>query len=1053
MPGLVQPASSAPAQPATVVQLKQAQKESGYASLLNNSLTASGNIFAKFAAAMKGKDQALKVAILKDIEDVASNKPTPDVTPYLLSILKDVVAKVSDMKGGVNKQAELTAKAIVRAMDPNAIKAVLPVIAERIGATDTKWQEKKLAINLLDVLVQTAPTQLPSQLSTFYQPLVDAMWDTKAEVKKAAKATMENVCALIDNPDIQPKIPLLIDSMANPTTIPKTVHALGSVVFVRSVTSSVLALMTPILQRGLKGEEPTEIRRKCALIADNMCRVVTDPRDVALFVPKLHEAVLRSSHTLADKDAREVCARSLERLETVGNAKNGQFPPVTRAGDLDFVLKILKEVVATKKIDAAFEPVLTFVAGLAAQLVDDKNGEIVDWNKAVVSYLAPFIMTEQEAREVAATFRKRSSSSFADESDEETEEEEGEDLCKINAFTLAYPTRLLLKDSPFHAKRGRRYILLGGNGTGKSTLVRKMAEGTVDNFPPPEEMKCVLVAVESVNAADPELPLLDFVSRDSPKASREEIISELKKVDFTDHYINGVIGSLSGGWKMKLALASAMLQKADILLLDEPTNHLDKYNVDWLSNFLLNQKSVSSLIISHDAEFMQRVGQGIFHYENLKLVKYNMSLYEFAKLNPKTMSYLKLEDSLEAWKFPVPNLLDGIKHANTPFIKVRNMSFQYPGTPAPQLRDIRFQCSRTSRIAIVGRNGAGKSTLVKVLIGDLEPSPESEVTKHENAIISYMSQQAFELLGEHGDKTPFEYLEWRFSSGEDREAAIRAGSKETANYIEDHNKVFKWDKDNTHRKVVAITGRIKNKRTFMYECETLIGHNVGQKDEKWIPQQSTTDNIQLSREQLMGSHKEMKEAFDLKLIRDGPNFRPITRPSLLAHCKDVGMDSELTLHSHISGMSGGQKVRMLLAAATWLRPHLIVLDEPSNFLDRDSLGALVKALRAFEGGVVVISHSQEFLESISTEERKAETWLVDAGRMTPSGTNWESKGEKIDTSAEGDVILTDAMGDVEKKKKSVKPDRKAEMKMKKAKKAAEKAGEYFDEEEWYQNNL
>ena len=1051
MPGIVQQAAPQNAQPEKVAQLKQAHKEQGYFSVVN--LLTYTSIFAQFASAMKSKNQALKVAVLKDLESVASGKVTPDVAPYLLSVLKDVISMVSDMKGGVNKAAESAAKAIVRAMDPNVIKAVLPVISERIAVRDTKWQEKRLAINLLDVLVETAPVQLPLLLSTFYQPLVDAMWDTKREVQKVAKTTMENVCALIDNPDIGPKIPLLIDSMANPTSIPNTVHQLSSVVFVRSVTSSVLALMTPILERGLRGEEPTEIRRKCALIADNMCRVVTDPRDVALFVPKLHEAVLRSSDTLADKDACEVCSKSLERLETVGNAKDGQFPPVVRAGDLDVVLRILKEVLVSKEIDSTFEPVLVYIAGLAAQLVDEKNAEVVDWNKAVVSYLAPSIMSEQEAREVAESLRKRASSSFMEESDDEEEDEEGEDLCRIDRFTLAYPTRLLLKDSPFHAKRGRRYILLGGNGTGKSTLVRKMAEGTVDNFPPPEEMKCVLVAVESVNAADPELLVVDFVAQDSPNASKEEIISELKKVDFTDHYINGVVGSLSGGWKMKLALASAMLQKADILLLDEPTNHLDKYNVDWLSNFLLNQKSVSSLIISHDAEFMQRVGQGIFHYENLKLVKYNMSLYEFAKLNPKTMSYLKLEDSLEAWKFPAPTLLDGIKHANTPFIKVRNMSFQYPGTPAPQLRDIRFQCSRTSRIAIVGRNGAGKSTLVKVLIGDLEPTPESEVTKHENSIISYMSQQAFELLGHHGDKTPFEYLEWRFSSGEDKEAAIRAGMKETQNYVENHNKIFSWDKDQTKRKVVAITGRTKNKRTFLYDCETLIGHNVGQKDEKWIPQQSTTDNIQLPREQLIGSHKEMKEAYDLKLIREGPNFRPITRPALLAHCKDVGMDSELTLHSHISGMSGGQKVRMLLAAATWLRPHLIVLDEPSNFLDRDSLGALVKALREFEGGVVVISHSQEFLESISTEERKAETWLVDNGRMTPSGTNWESKGEKIDTSAEGDVILTDAMGNVEKKKKMVKPDRKAEMKMKKAKKAAEKAGEYFDEAEWYQNNL
>jgi len=1003
---------------------------------------------------MKGKDQALKVAVLKDIESVASGKVTPDVAPYLISILKDVISKCSDMKGGVNKAAEATAKAIVRTVDPNAIKTVLPILADRIGDTNSKWTETRTAITLLDVLATTAPEQLPTQLATFYQPLVDAMWNTKPEVKKAARSTMEKVCALIDNADIAPKIPLLIESMANPTNIPKTVHEFSSVVFVKSVTTPVLALMTPILQRGLKGEEPTEIRRKCAKIADNMCSVVTDPRDAALFVPKLHEAVSRSAETLADVDALNVANVALKKLESVGKFKNGQFPPVVRAGDLDYVLGLLKEVVASKNIDQTFEPVLVYVAGLAAQLVDDKNAEIVDWNRAVVNYLSPFVMSSEEAKEVAETFRKRAASSFTDDSDDEEEEEEGEDLCRIKAFTLAYPTRLLLKDSPFIAKRGRRYILLGGNGTGKSTLVRKMAEGTVDNFPPPEEMKCVLVAVENVNSADPELSVIEFVAKDSPNATREEIVTELKKVDFTDQYINGILGALSGGWKMKLALASAMLQKADILLLDEPTNHLDKYNVTWLSDFLIAQKSVSSLIISHDAQFMQKVGQGIFHYENLKLVKYNMSLYDFAQLNPKTMSYLKLEDSLDAWKFPTPTLLDGIKHANTAFIKVRNMSFQYPGTAAPQLRDIKFQCSRTSRIAIVGRNGAGKSTLVKVLIGDLEPTPESEVIKHENAIISYMSQQAFELLGQHGNKTAYEYLEWRFSTGEDREAAIRAGLKDTSNYKENHDKIFEWEKDQTKRKVVEIVGRVSNKRTFVYECETLIGHNVGQKGlEKWIPQQSSTDNIKLTREQLIGSHKEMKEAFDLKIIRDGPNYRPITRSALEKHCADVGMDAELTTHSHISGMSGGQKVRMLLAAATWLRPHLIVLDEPSNFLDRDSLGALVKALRVYEGGVVVISHSQEFLESISTEERKAEVWLVDNGQMTTSGTNWESKGEKLNTGAEGDVTITDAMGNVEKKKKMVKPDRKAEMRMKKAKKAAEKAGEYFDEAEWYQNNL
>ena len=73
--------------------------------------------------------------------------------------------------------------------------------------------------------------------------------------------------------------------------------------------------------------------------------------------------------------------------------------------------------------------------------------------------------------------------------------------------------------------------------------------------------------------------------------------------------------------------------------------------------------------------------------------------------------------------------------------------------------------------------------------------------------------------------------------------------------------------------------------------------------------------------------------------------------------------------------------------------------------------------------------------------------------MTASGHNWESKGEKLDKAKTEEITIIDAMGNVEKKKKMAKPDRKAEMRMKKAKKAAEKKNEYFDEQEWYRNNL
>jgi ATPase subunit of ABC transporter with duplicated ATPase domains len=75
----------------------------------------------------------------------------------------------------------------------------------------------------------------------------------------------------------------------------------------------------------------------------------------------------------------------------------------------------------------------------------------------------------------------------------------------------------------------------------------------------------------------------------------------------------------------------------------------------------------------------------------------------------------------------------------------------------------------------------------------------------------------------------------------------------------------------------------------------------------------------------------------------------------------------LISHSRMLGLSGGQRVKVVLAACSWQRPHLIVLDEPTNYLDRDSLGALSKALKAFEGGVIIITHSAEFTKDLTEE--------------------------------------------------------------------------------------
>lgn len=185
--------------------------------------------------------------------------------------------------------------------------------------------------------------------------------------------------------------------------------------------------------------------------------------------------------------------------------------------------------------------------------------------------------------------------------------------------------------------------------------------------------------------------------------------------------------------------------------------------------------------------------------------------------------------------------------------------------------------------------------------------------------------------------------------------------------------------DNTKRRVIGINSRRKFKNSYEYECSFALGENVGQKNERWTPMM-TADNGWLPRSELLASHQKMVAEVDMKEALASGQFRPLVRREIEAHCANFGLDAELVSHSRMRGLSGGQRVKVCLAASSWLRPHLIVLDEPTNYLDRDSLGALSKALKVFEGGVILITHSAEF-----TKDLTEEVWAVMDGKMTPSG--------------------------------------------------------------------
>lgn len=876
------------------------------------------------------KDANARERALITVTSIAEDDVNAAVEPYLVSILPDVLAAVGDKMVAVKKAAEAAAIQIVQSINPNAVKAVLPALSKSI-TTAQKWQEKLTALKCIEVLVKTAPAQLGMRLPEVIPTLSEAMWDTKPEVKKAAKVTMTNVCTLISNKDIDRFIPELVACIADPTRVPETVHLLGATTFVQDVQAPTLAIMVPLLERGL-AERDTPIKRKAAVIIDNMCKLVEDPQIVAPFLPKLMPGLEKNFENIADPEARKVTRRGLDTLIRVGDVKDGKIPEIKNHGSPAVILEILKSILSSKHQNVVdkFQPILEHISAIAGSLIDEKEGESSIWQEHITPFLRA-VIDEGEAQAIVDTLRKRASPEAADEDDAEEDDEEGEDLCNCT-FNLAYGAKILLNQTHLRLKRGQRYGLCGPNGSGKSTLMRAINNEQVEGFPKKSEVRTVFVE-HDLDAADTEMTVsgwtIMMLERAGVHVTREDLRKQLLEFNFKEEMFDAPITSLSGGWKMKLALARAMFEKPDILLLDEPTNHLDVVNVKWLEQYLINSPC-TSIIVSHDSAFLDNVVQHIIHYERFKLKRYRGNLKEFVKKVPSAKSYYELGASELSFKFPEPGFLEGVKTKAKAIIKVSNMSFQYPGTSAPQIKNITFQCSLGSRIAVIGPNGAGKSTLINVLTGELIPT-SGDVYVHENCRIAYIKQHAFAHIDNHLDKTPSEYIQWRFQTGEDRETMDRANKIITEDDVNAMNKIYKIE--GTQRRVIGIHARRKFKNSYEYECSFTLGENVGMKNEKWTVM-STSDNAWLPRTELLQSHAKLVAEVDTKEAIASGQFRPLVRKEIEAHCENFGLDAELVSHSRMRGLSGGQRVKVCLAASTWQRPHMIVLDEPTNYLDR-----------------------------------------------------------------------------------------------------------------------
>ncbi|KAF2273291.1 elongation factor 3 [Westerdykella ornata] len=902
---------------------------------------------------------------------------------------------LSDKTAPVRESAKYALDALFDNLNAEAkVVGLLPALSKYLSKKSGKWQgavggyellgrmadKAKMGMESLevekekDVLREAMGKKLEGLI-----PIVEAgMHDLKNEVAKQAVKTMNSLTTLLQNDDIAPRIPLLVKAIEDPSTQSqqKAIHALSQTTFVAVVTSPVLAMVTPLLERSLNTPSTSqEVLRQTVVVVENLTKLVHDPIEARAFLPKLKPGVQAVKDRASLPEVREIGARALDVIEKAMADKDG----LAEKGALSRTSPAEVQEALDKQISAAggllnfpgdaevWAHARDYISEMVAEVVNLRAHERIP--QLITPYLEPLLHPGAAAKVSEAIHR------FYVEEDHRkfgapVKEDDGEvEIVNAN-FSLGYGGMLLLSHTNLRLLKGHRYGLCGRNGAGKSTLMRSIADGKLEGFPPQDQVKTCFV--EHNQGEDADLTILEYISRDPrfKDESQERISQVLEEVGFTagpEGRQSHKVGSLSGGWKMKLALARAMLMRADVLLLDEPTNHLDVANVKWLQDYLKKHTEITSLIVSHDSGFLDAVCTDIYHYEQKKLVCYKGNLADFVKVKPEAQSYYTLSSSQVQFKFPPPGILSGVKSNTRSILRMTNCTYTYPGASKPSLYDASCSLSLSSRVAIIGANGAGKSTLIKILTGELIPQ-QGKVEKHPNLRIGYIKQHALEHVEMHLEKTPNQYLQWRYANGDDREVLM----KQTRVLTEEDRAQLETPIDlgdgKGPRKIEALIGRQKYKKSFQYEV-------------KWqhmLPK----FNTMISRETLLekGFQKLVQEFDDHEASREGLGFRVLEPKVISKHFEDLGMDPEIANHNEISGLSGGQKVKVVLAGALWNNPHLLVLDEPTNFLDRDSLGGLAVAIRDYKGGVIMISHNEEFVGALCPEQ-----WHVVDGRVTHKG--------------------------------------------------------------------
>jgi len=464
-------------------------------------------------------------------------------------------------------------------------------------------------------------------------------------------------------------------------------------------------------------------------------------------------------------------------------------------------------------------------------------------------------------------------------------------------------SRELFSNISFGINKGDRISLIGPNGAGKSTLFKIIA-GQIKA----ENGECVLghsfkigYLDQEPSFLDEEATIFDVIKGDNEDYTFDQRVYELiERFDFIKNGFDETtkIGSLSGGWKKRVALAREMLVEPDLLLLDEPTNHLDLKSIFWLENFIHNSR-FATFTITHDRSFLQNVSDTIIELNksySTGFLKVNGNYQEFCEIKANLLSSqdknmqtasqhlkkeiewmrkspraratksqarvkkaLELEEDFSEMKYR-SNQLTVKFEFNTPIsqpkilIEAQNISGGYPDKEIFNAFDIIVD--KNSRIALMGNNGCGKTTLIKTLLGELKVA-SGKLKQSDQLVVTYLNQtKEFE----DNEKSLLEYF-------------------------------------------MVTSDKVK-------VCD------------KWV--------------------------------------------SIYGYLARFGFDQG-QYKTKIKNLSGGERSRLLLAKLMLTESNLIVLDEPTNDLDLETLNSLEEELKSFKGAIVLISHDRYFVDQVCDE--------------------------------------------------------------------------------------